>query len=111
MRQHSDESLQTLQFGARALCVRNRPVVNERTDVRQLTAELLAALAQGTERASGLEAALNQTQEERDALQVRRRAVRPLPLGGPSCSFVGSAQRACLQLLFKAASCPLLPFL
>ncbi len=44
VRQHADESLQSLQFGARAACVRNKPVVNERLQMRQLTAELLAAL-------------------------------------------------------------------
>ncbi|GFR51944.1 hypothetical protein Agub_g14466 [Astrephomene gubernaculifera] len=70
VRQHADESLQSLQFGARAACVRNKPVVNERVHVRQLTAELLAALEEGHERADGLEAALSQTKEERDALQA-----------------------------------------
>ncbi|KAG2485040.1 hypothetical protein HYH03_016243 [Edaphochlamys debaryana] len=70
VRQHADESLQSLQFGSRAACVRNKPVVNERLAVRQLTAELLAALEEGHERADGLEAALTQTKEERDALQA-----------------------------------------
>ncbi len=44
VRQHADESLQSLQFGSRAARVCNKPVVNERLQMRQLTAELLAAL-------------------------------------------------------------------
>lgn len=46
--QHADESLQSLQFGARAACVRNKPMVNERLQMRALTAELLAALEVGS---------------------------------------------------------------
>ncbi|GIL67169.1 hypothetical protein Vafri_20615 [Volvox africanus] len=70
VRQHADESLQSLQFGARASRVCNKPVVNERLQMRQLTAELLAALEEGNERTNGLEQALSQTKEERDALQA-----------------------------------------
>ena len=34
VREHVDESLQSLQFGARASCVRNKPVINERLEQR-----------------------------------------------------------------------------
>jgi hypothetical protein len=41
-RAHVDETLQSLQFGTRAMCVKNKPAINERLDVRLLHAELMA---------------------------------------------------------------------
>lgn len=34
VREHADETLQSLQFAARAMCVKNKPVVNERLNYK-----------------------------------------------------------------------------
>lgn len=62
---HCDETLQSLQFGSRAMCVKNKPVVNERSDYKALQAELLAQLDVHKDKAFELEAVLLKTEEER----------------------------------------------
>lgn len=34
VKEHADETLQSLQFAARAMCVKNKPVVNERLNYK-----------------------------------------------------------------------------
>ncbi|KAJ9525200.1 hypothetical protein QJQ45_020736 [Haematococcus lacustris] len=68
VREHADESLQSLQFGSRAMFVKNKPVVNERVDFRTLHSELLVQMDSQRDRASELEVAVLRTEEERDAL-------------------------------------------
>ncbi|KAL6760128.1 P-loop containing nucleoside triphosphate hydrolase protein [Haematococcus lacustris] len=70
VREHADESLQSLQFGSRAMFVKNKPVVNERVDFRTLHSELLVQMDSQRDRASELEVAVLRTEEERDALHV-----------------------------------------
>jgi len=67
-REYADETLQSLQFGSRAMSVKNKPVVNERIDYRVLHSELLSQMDLAGERASELEVVLTQTEEERDKL-------------------------------------------
>ena len=43
--EHADESLQSLQFGSRAMHVQTKAVVNESLGSKLLTADLLAKLA------------------------------------------------------------------
>ncbi|KAG1668504.1 hypothetical protein FOA52_012098, partial [Chlamydomonas sp. UWO 241] len=83
---HADETQQTLQFdaramcvrtravvneqlfGARAMCVRTRAVVNERSvDYRSLHAQLMGQFDGVQDRAFDLEAAVLRVEEERDA--------------------------------------------
>ncbi len=68
--QHADETLQSLQFGSRAMCVKNKPVVNERVDYRVLHQELLGQFDVAHDRAQELEAVLVRTEEEKEAMQV-----------------------------------------
>eukprot|EP00798_Chlamydomonas_sp_ICE-L_P003293 gene3293-13319_t len=68
-REHVDETLQSLQFGSRAMCVKNKPVVNERSDFRALHAELLSQLDQTQDTGHLMEVELYRSEEEREALQ------------------------------------------
>ena len=58
VRQHAEETLQSLQFGSRAMCVKNRPVVNERVDYRLLHAELQSQMDETADKQYLLEAVL-----------------------------------------------------
>ncbi|GAX79215.1 hypothetical protein CEUSTIGMA_g6655.t1 [Chlamydomonas eustigma] len=68
--QHADETLQSLQFGSRAMCVKNKPVVNERMDYRVLHAELLSQFDTVHDRTHELEAVLLRTEEEKEMMQA-----------------------------------------
>ncbi|EIE22665.1 kinesin-domain-containing protein [Coccomyxa subellipsoidea C-169] len=62
--QHVDETLQSLQFGSRAM----RAVVNEHTDFKVINAELVAALDKREDKSHLLEATLLAKEEELEAL-------------------------------------------
>ncbi|KAK9830355.1 hypothetical protein WJX72_011239 [[Myrmecia] bisecta] len=65
--EHVDESLQTLQFGARAMCVKTQAVINERVDYK-LVSDLTSRLDTRDERTSVLEATLMSKEEELENL-------------------------------------------
>lgn len=75
--EHADESLQALQFGARAMRVVTRAVVNENTAASLLSAELLASLGNLEIQPCLVDASLLAKEEElgriQEALQVRHR--------------------------------------
>ncbi|CAL8470663.1 g10205 [Coccomyxa elongata] len=66
--QHVDETLQSLQFGSRAMRVHTQAVVNEHVDFKVMNAELVAALDKREDKAHLLEATLLAKEEELEAL-------------------------------------------
>lgn len=66
--QHVDETLQSLQFGSRAMRVHTQAVVNEHTDFKIINAELVAALDKREDKAHLLEATLLAKEEQLEAL-------------------------------------------
>ncbi|KAK9904052.1 hypothetical protein WJX75_003480 [Coccomyxa subellipsoidea] len=66
--QHVDETLQSLQFGSRAMRVHTQAVVNEHTDFKVINAELVAALDKREDKSHLLEASLLAKEEELEAL-------------------------------------------
>ena len=69
--EHVDETLQSLQFGSRAMCVRIQAVVNERVDYKTLHAEMITALATQDQKSSLLEASLLEKDAQLEAVQAR----------------------------------------
>ncbi|MEW5298893.1 MAG: hypothetical protein WDW36_001966 [Sanguina aurantia] len=69
VREHADETLQSLQFAARAMCVKNKPVVNERLNYKELHAQLMSQMDVTSDKSNVLEAVLVRSEEEKAALQ------------------------------------------
>ncbi|KAI7845289.1 hypothetical protein COHA_001132 [Chlorella ohadii] len=69
--EHVEETLQSLSFGQRAMCVRIQAVVNERVDYRTLHAEMVAALETKDRKSSLLEATLLEKDAQLEAVQTR----------------------------------------
>lgn len=76
--EHSDESLQSLQFGSRAMRVQTQAVVNESVGSKLLNAELLASLEALEIPSCHIDASLLAKEEEleriQEAMQVRSAA-------------------------------------
>ncbi|KAF5829167.1 P-loop containing nucleoside triphosphate hydrolase protein [Dunaliella salina] len=71
--EHADETMQSLSFASRAMCVKNKPVVNERVDYKILHAELQSRMDKENDRASHLEVALSKKEEALDdAMQIEK---------------------------------------
>lgn len=69
--EHIDESLQSLQFGSRAMRILTRAVVNERVDVKvDIAPEILAELEQKEDQANALALSLMAKENELEHLQV-----------------------------------------
>lgn len=68
MRNAGDETINSLQFGSRAMCVRNKPVINEVLDLHLV--EALQEADSQKERAYELESLLEREQEERSKLEA-----------------------------------------
>ena len=79
--EHTDETLQSLQFGSRAMHVQTKAVVNESLGSRLLNADLLAKLGELDSSPCLVNASLLAKEEEleriQEALQVS--AGRPTP--------------------------------
>ncbi|KAL3161494.1 hypothetical protein ABBQ32_010369 [Trebouxia sp. C0010 RCD-2024] len=72
---HIDESLQSLQFGSRAMRILTRAVVNERMDVKvDIAPEILAELEQKEDQANALALSLMAKENELEHLQVDLKA-------------------------------------
>ncbi|PRW45489.1 Kinesin-related 3 [Chlorella sorokiniana] len=69
--EHCEETLQSLSFGQRAMCVRTQAVVNERVDYKTLHAEMIAALETQDKKSSLLEATLLEKDAQLEAVQTR----------------------------------------
>ncbi|KAL4437271.1 hypothetical protein ABPG75_004410 [Micractinium tetrahymenae] len=69
--EHVEETMQSLQFGMRAMCVRTQAVVNERVDYRTLHAEMVAALETQDRKSSLLEASLLEKDAQLEAVQMQ----------------------------------------
>ena len=68
--EHVDESLQSLQFGSRAMRILTRAVVNERTDVKaDISPEVLAQLEQTEDQANALALSLLAKENELEQMQ------------------------------------------
>ena len=68
--EHVDESLQSLQFGSRAMRILTRAVVNERTDVKvDIAPEILAQLSQTEDQANALALTLLAKENELEQVQ------------------------------------------
>lgn len=68
--EHVDESLQSLQFGSRAMRILTRAVVNERTDVKvDIAPEILAQLSQTEDQANALALTLLAKENELEQIQ------------------------------------------
>eukprot|EP00887_Chlorella_sp_A99_P003331 scaffold26.g3331.t1 len=77
--EHVDETLQSLQFGSRAMCVRTAAVVNETVDYHSQDAEVIAALDQ---RSALLEQSLLAKENELESMQAQLRVrVKTMRLG------------------------------
>lgn len=69
--EHVDETLQSLQFGLRAMCVRTQAVVNERVNYHTLHDEMIAALETQDRKSSLLEASLLEKNAQLEAVQAQ----------------------------------------
>lgn len=68
--EHVDESLQSLQFGSRAMRILTRAMVNERTDVKTaISPEILAQLEQTEDQANALALTLLAKENELEQMQ------------------------------------------
>lgn len=75
--EHMDETLQSLQFGSRAMRVITRAVVNERVDFKSAVApEILAQLEQTENQATALEASLQRKEEQIEQMQDQLKVVK-----------------------------------
>ncbi|GAB4821469.1 hypothetical protein N2152v2_008515 [Parachlorella kessleri] len=67
---HVDESLQSLQFGVRAMCVKIQAVINERVDYRALNSELAAAMEGRDQKSALLERSLLAKESELESMHA-----------------------------------------
>ncbi|KAK9853102.1 hypothetical protein WJX84_005315 [Apatococcus fuscideae] len=72
-KEHVDESLQSLQFGSRAMHVATAAVVNEHADLKLVNAELASAMEQHIDSGGILSASLLARQEELESANARLR--------------------------------------
>ena len=75
-KEHVDESLQSLQFGSRAMHVATAAVVNEHADLKLVNAELASAMEQHIDSGGILSASLLARQEELESANARLRVSR-----------------------------------
>ena len=76
--EHIDESLQSLQFGSRAMRILTRAVVNERLDVKvDIAPEILAELEQKEDQANALALSLMAKENELEHLQDNLKVIQP----------------------------------
>ena len=76
-KEHVDESLQSLQFGSRAMHVSTAAVVNEHADLKLVNAELASAMEQHIDTGGVMSASLLAKQEELESANARLRVGLP----------------------------------
>jgi hypothetical protein len=72
--EHVDETLQSLQFGSRAMSVKTQAVVNEIIDYKQQYSRILEQLDEVEDTQHLIEVSLLQAEEERDAIRAEKEA-------------------------------------
>lgn len=89
-KEHVDESLQSLQFGSRAMHVATAAVVNEHADLKLVNAELASAMEQHIDSGGILSASLLARQEELESANARLRVscMDKKDIAPPDCTAV-----------------------
>ena len=96
--EHVDETMQSLQFGSRAMHILTRAVVNERVDVKaDISPEILAQLEQKEDQANALALTLLAKENELEQIQGELQA---------SCSLRGEYVSAVAKGVSGERSCP-----